>query len=67
MFDKATPRPWRWEWDSENNITIYEPSDALNCVEVAQVYCENYKSDEAKQQAEADAELIVTAVNGLVV
>lgn len=65
-YEKATPRPWAWEWDSENNITIFQPSEKLNCVEVAQVYCENYKSEGAKEQAEADAELIVTAVNALV-
>lgn len=65
-YDKATPRPWAWEWDAENNITIFQPSDKLHCVEVAQVYCENYKAEGAKAQAEHDARLIVDAVNALV-
>ncbi len=64
-YDKATPRPWAWEWDAENNITIFQPSENLHCVEVAQVYCENYKSDDAKLQAEADASLIVDTVNAM--
>ncbi len=61
--EKATPRPWRREWDCENNITIFQPSENLNSVEVAQVYCENHKSEEAKANCEADAALICAAVN----
>ena len=38
MFDKATPRPWAWEWDSgTNNITIFQHREDLHCVEVAEV------------------------------
>ena len=66
-YDKATPRPWAWEWDSgSNNITIYQPSEALHCCEVAEVYCEDHKNEEARAQAEDDARLIVDAVNALV-
>jgi hypothetical protein len=61
--EKATPRPWAWEWDCENNITIFQPSLGLHSVEIASVYCENHKSDKAKANCEADAELIVAAVN----
>lgn len=66
-YEKATPRPWAWEWDSgTNNITIFQPSENLHCVEVAEVYCEDHKSEEAKLQAEADASLIVDTVNAMV-
>ena len=63
---KATPRPWAWEWDEgSNNITIFQPSQALHCCETGEVYCEDHKDEAARRQAEDDAELIVSAVNSL--
>ncbi len=61
--EEATPRPWAWEWDCENNITIFQPSESLQPVEVAQVYCEDDKNEKARANCEADAALICAAVN----
>ncbi len=66
--DKATKRPWAWEWDSLNMISIYQPTEGLHPIVVAEVPAEpqeDQSPEECKAIAEADAELIVSAVNAL--
>ena len=63
-YEKATPRPWAWEWDEgTGNITIYQPTDALHSTEIGEIFCPDHKNEEAKIQAEQEAELIVSLVN----
>ena len=58
---KATPRPWRWEWTSSNEITIYHNDGvSFEAIEVATILCDD---KDYRAQSEADAELICRLVN----
>ena len=58
---KATARPWRWDWTSSNEITIYHnDGESYEAEEVATILCDE---KEYREQSEADADLICRLVN----
>ncbi len=70
-MDRSTPRPWKWQWTAENEITIYHNEDGALHGRVVTRLARNEgefppkraTTTEQGEHMEADAELICRSVN----